>query len=163
MSLFGGQRDINLFHTINRELLGNIIEQKIGYYKINLDKTDSNIYGESTEKFYNPPVLFNCLIERGDTNTTDDDFGPDTTRDAVFMFLRLDLEESGIYPENGDIILWNENYYEAHNINENQYFVGKIPEYSLADSTNNFGSSFSIIVPTHYTRLERLNIVRDRL
>ena len=37
MSLFGEARDISLFRHINRELINNIIEQQVGYYKIILD------------------------------------------------------------------------------------------------------------------------------
>ena len=37
MALYGANRDISLFRHLNRELLNNIIEQKVGYYKIILD------------------------------------------------------------------------------------------------------------------------------
>ena len=69
MALYGANRDVSLFRHLNRELLNNIIEQKVGYYKINLEKSQANIYGESSKKYYNDPVLINCLIERGDTET----------------------------------------------------------------------------------------------
>jgi hypothetical protein len=39
MALFGRQRDINLFNTINRELLGDVITQQCAFYKYRLDQT----------------------------------------------------------------------------------------------------------------------------
>jgi hypothetical protein len=39
MALFGGSRDINLFHTINSELINDIIQTEIGYYKFALEQT----------------------------------------------------------------------------------------------------------------------------
>ena len=39
MALFGRLRDINLFTTVNRELLGNIITQQCAFYKFNLNQT----------------------------------------------------------------------------------------------------------------------------
>ena len=39
MALFGRQRDINLFTTITRELMGDVITQQIAYYKIKLEET----------------------------------------------------------------------------------------------------------------------------
>ena len=73
--LFGSNRDFNLLVNINRELLKDIIEQEIGYYKLSLDDTQANIYGESLEKVYLNPVKLNCLITRGDQVVDVDDFG----------------------------------------------------------------------------------------
>ena len=178
MSLYGENRDISLFRHLNRELINNIIEQKVGYYKINLDKTTSNVYGESSKKIYNDPVLVNCLIERGDTESTTDDFGMDITRTIKCRFLRDDLAgidlstelpadgkgfTYNIVPEIGDVVLWNNDYYEVNNVNENQLVVGKDPSYSYASQTDAFGSSLSIIIDCFYIRPEKLGITQERL
>lgn len=179
MSLFGGNRDISLFRHLNRELLNNIIEQKVGYYKIILDKTNTNLYGESSgKKYFYDPVLINCLIERADKQATIDEFGYDFTKNLVFKFLRDDLAgidlstelgpdgkgfAHGIVPEVGDIVLFNDDYYEIDSIVENQFIVGKNPDYSYSDSTDNFGSSWSIICSGHYTRPEKWGITQERL
>jgi hypothetical protein len=178
MALYGANRDISLFRHLNRELINNIIEQKVGYYKIALDKSLPNMYGESTKKIYNDPVLINCLIERGDTDPKTDEFGMDITRTMKFRFLRDDLAgidlstdqpadglgfTYNIVPEVGDVILWNNDYYEVNNANENQLIVGKDPLYSYSGNTDNFGSSWSIIVECFYIRPEKLGIAQQRL
>ena len=33
MALFGGSRDISLFHSLNKELINDIIQTEIAYYK----------------------------------------------------------------------------------------------------------------------------------
>lgn len=162
MPLYSSARDISLFRHINRELLQRIIEQEIGYYKINLDKTDSNLYGESIEKIYNDPVLIHCLIERNPQDIKADEFGPDINRLIEFRFLRDILVEINVVPEIGDIILWNNDYYEVDNVKENQLFMGKDPSYSYTEDNNDFGTSLSVIVSTHYIRPEKLNIKRER-
>lgn len=171
MSLFGGSRDVSLFRHVNRELLNNIIETKCGYYKIDLDKTVSNIYGESGKKIYKDPVLINCLIDRGEQSFSSDDFGSDLTRDVKFRFLRDDLAGNdvtlngfnyNIVPEVGDILLWNNNYFEVDGFIENQYFVGKDPSYSYSEDTEDFGTSLSIIVNTHMIRPEKVGITKSR-
>ena len=178
MSLYGENRDVSLFRHLNRELINNIIEQKVGYYKLNLDKTQSNIYGESVKKTYNDPVLLNCLIERGDTDPKTDELGMDVTRNMKFRFLRDDLAgidlstELGadgrgftynIVPEVGDVILWNNDFYEVNNANENQLIVGKDPSYSYATQTDGYGSSWSIILECFYIRPEKVGISQQRL
>lgn len=178
MALYGSNRDISLFRHLNRELLNNIIEQKVGYYKIDLEKTQSNIYGESSKKSYKDPVLINCLIERGDTEPKTDEFGMDIVRSMKFRFLRDDLAgidlstdqpadgtgfNYNIVPEVGDVLLWNNDYYEVNNVNENQLIVGKDPSYSYASQTDGFGSSWSIILECFYIRPEKLGIQKERL
>jgi len=66
MSLYGKRRDVNLFKSVSRELLHNIIEQQIGYYKPKIDEISTNLYGEALNKTYTGPVLIKCFIERGD-------------------------------------------------------------------------------------------------
>ena len=50
MPLFGGSRDISLFRHMNRELINDIIQTEIGYYKIVLDQNQPNLYGEAPDK-----------------------------------------------------------------------------------------------------------------
>ena len=179
MSLFGTSRDASLIRHINRELINNIIEQQVGYYKIDLAKTSLNMYGESNgEKIYYNPVLVNCLIERSAQEWSTDSLGPDVNRKIQLRFLKDDLTgtnlsielpeggkgfQYGVYPEVGDVVLWQNNYYEVDDILENQYFVGKDPDYSYSTNNDDFGSSISIIVNAHYARVEKLGIEKDRL
>jgi len=179
MSLFGTARDISLFRHISREVVNNIIEQQVGYYKIVLDKTENNIYGESNgKKTYNDPVLISCLIDRSPNVFTTDDFGADVTNDITFRFLRDDLaglilstEQSSdikgftynIFPEVGDIILWNNDFYEADGVVENQLLFGKDLNYSYSTDNDGYGESWSVIVAAHMVRPEKVGIVQQRL
>ena len=92
-----------------------------------------------------------------------DSFGPDSRREVTFRFLKDDLVVANVVPETGDIIMYNELYYEVDNPNENQLIVGKDPAYAYSDGLQNFGSSFSIILNTHMTSPERLGITQQRL
>jgi hypothetical protein len=162
MALFGGSRDISLFRHINKELINNIIQQSVGYYKIVLDRTESNLYGESLTKTYNDPILVNCLIERTPPTWTETEFGADITQDITVRFLRDILVDIQLVPEVGDVMLWQENYYEISGTVENQLFVGKDPSYAYDDTTD-FGSSISIIVNAQYIRPEKLGLKQERL
>ena len=110
------------------------------------------------EKVFQIPVKLSCLITRGDQVVTTDDMGPDLNREASFAFLRKDLETSVVVPEVGDIINWQENFYEVDTVRENQLFVGRDNSYNLTDYGNKFGKSVSIIVDCHLTRADRVGI-----
>jgi hypothetical protein len=129
--LFGSDRDFNLLTKINRELLKDIVEQEILYYKLSLEDTEINIYGESLSKIFYTPAKINCLITRGDQVITTDEFGPDLGREASFAFLREDLTDIQVIPEVGDIVLWHEDYYEVDIVRENQLFLGRDNSYNI--------------------------------
>ena len=182
MALYGTQRDISLFRHLNRELLGEVVTQQCAFYKYKLEETKVNIYGEaSEEKYYMGPVLLNCLIERRDQEYPETDLGTDFNWGATFKFLRDDLLDKNkdfnvdteiygadLVPEVGDIILYQEGYYEVDNIISNQYFAGKNPDYPnsinpLNPGLEEFGSSISIICETHYVPADKVGITQERL
>ena len=162
MALFGGTRDINLFGTVNRELIEDIVSQQVGYYKVKLKDTQPNIYGESLKKYYIGPVLLNCLIVRGDTASVQVEYGRDFTRPMNFRFFREHLVEANVVPEIGDIVMYNESYYEVDNVNENQYVVGKDNSYAYSEGLQNFGTSLSITLDCHYVSPDALGITLIR-
>jgi hypothetical protein len=163
MAMFGRQRDVQLFNSVNQELIHDIIEQLVGYYKVVLTQTPSNIYGEQQNKTYSGPVLLPCLLVRGGTTSETDNFGPDTFRELEVRLWRDDCISANVVPEIGDIVLWNNLYYEVDNVNENQLVVGKDPSYPYSNDVVDFGDSLSFILTCHLTRPEIPGIEQQRL
>ena len=202
MALFGTQRDVSLFSHMSRELMGDIITEQCAYYKYKLEETKVNLYGEAAhEKYYMGPVLLNTLVERTDNIYPETDLGTDYNKEIQFSFLRDDLldknkefnlnpDSSGqgqgnsytglpgtgygadLVPQVGDVIMYNEGYYEAHEVVANQFFVCKNPDYPNNENTINlsggpgdlsaYGSSISIIVKTHYVQADKLGLTQAR-
>ena len=160
--LFGSKRDFDLFVSVNRELIKDIIEQEVLYYKLSIADTSVNIYGEALQKTYLEAVKLNCLITRGDLVYDVDEFGPDLGRNASFAFLKPDLEDISTVPEVGDIVMWQEDYYEVDVVKENSLLLGKDNKYNI-DRPNSHGSSMSIIVDCHLTRADRVGLNRQRM
>lgn len=156
--LFGSNRDFNLLVNVSRELVKDIIEQEVLYYKLDLYGTEANIYGEALEKVYKSAVKLNCMITRGDQVITVDEFGPDLNREMSFAFIKHDLIDIDMFPEVGDVITWHEDYFMVDTVRENQFFLGRDNQYNLTSYGNNFGSSVSIVLDCHLTRIEDLGI-----
>ena len=159
MALFGKQRDINLFHTINSELLKDIIQTEVAYYKFALEQTTTNVYGDAMGKVYYEPMKIACLIDREDEVWSSDDFGSDLNQSVVFSFLKNELQDINLIPEVGDILLFRNNFYEADSKIENQLIMGRDKDYALSTETSTHGDSFSIILNTHISRVEKLNLI----
>jgi hypothetical protein len=73
------------------------------------------------------------------------------------------LIEANVFPEVGDVILYNELFFQVDSVNENQLILGKDNDYSYQDGLNNFGSSYSIILKAHYTSPDALGIKQNIL
>tara|TARA_R110000787_G_scaffold82305_2_gene177949 strand:+ start:500 stop:1045 length:546 start_codon:yes stop_codon:yes gene_type:complete len=159
MALFGGSRDINLFHTINSELINDIIQTEIGYYKFVVERTTANVYGEAMGKVFYEPVRIAGLINRQDQSWSADDFGSDVNQTVNFQFLKEELRVLNLIPEIGDIILYRNNFYEVDTKIENQLIMGRDPDYAISTGTTDFGDSFSVNVNTHLSGVQRLNLI----
>jgi len=146
MPKFLQARDINLFKSIARELVDDVIQNTIVLFKINMNETKVNIYGESLNKNWYPGVQVYALVGKEPESVRYESFGPDTDQNVTFKLDRWMLEEKGIYPEIGDIIKWNEGYFEIDNTNEIQLVGGQ--------TYNNF----SIVCSTFMVSKSNLNI-----
>jgi hypothetical protein len=134
-------------NSINGELMLDIIEQLVVLYKIDPYETDANVYGESVEKSYHPGVQISCLVETDPESTLYEGFGPDVKKGTIFRFHQKLCEIKEMYPQVGDIVLWENAYFEVSNIVENQ-FLGGQPE-----------KNYSLLCNAHMSRISKLNIV----
>ena len=159
MALFGGDRDVSLFKTIRGELIKDIIQTEVAYYKFALEQTKVNVYGEAPGKNYFEPLKIACLINRDDQAWSSDAFGSDVNQTAKFTFLKQELRDINLVPEVGDLLLFRNNFYEADSKVENQLILGRDPDYAISTETINFGDSFSVVINTHLSRVEKLNLI----
>jgi hypothetical protein len=147
---FFSTRDLKVINSFNGEIMGDIIQTTIILYKMEADQTKTNIYGEtdaSTGKMFFPGVEITALIDKADIDTPYDEFGPDRNQTVVFKMRENMLKLINIYPEVGDIVKFNNQFFEVDNVVQQQ-FLGGIED-----------KSFSIIINTHYSRLSKLNFV----
>ena len=142
MALFGGQRDIRLFNTINRELLKDIIDTTVDIFKPAILHIKENLYGEAINKQYFPGVRVAALISHDDQMTDSDEFGTDINQTATFSFLKDIMEHDlNLVLEGGDIIYWDNAYWEIDQIVENQYIRGENEKTTRAAKSTDAGKA----------------------
>ena len=148
------QRDLRFVNSVNAELLGDVIQTDVVLFKICASATVTNIYGESdpnTGKMYYPGISATCLIDKEEIRAEYNEHGIDKEQPVEFRFREKLLKELNFYPQEGDLVFFNERYYEVDNAIQEQ-FLGGIPD-----------KSHSIIVRTHYTRLSRISLVERQV
>ncbi len=127
MPKFISARDVNFFKGIARELVDEVIQNTIVLFKVNLNDTKTNLYGESLDKTWHPGVELYGLVDKDPEGVSYEGFGSDATQTMTFKVDRGLCEERNVYPEIGDVIYYDDSYYEIDNTNEIQ-FVGGMPD-----------------------------------
>ena len=145
MARFNLDRDIRFFRDISRELVDSVVSTTVVLYKLIIDESGTNLYGESLRKTYYQGVETTAMIEREDTSVNYEGFGSDQGQNVEFRFNRFTLEDKGFYPEIGDIVYHNDAYFEIDNVREDQLIGGQTDD------------KFSIIVSTFMTRRSSIN------
>jgi hypothetical protein len=160
MALFGGKKDAIFLASINSELINAIVDTEIEFFKLIVERTKSNMYGESNSKSYFDSILIPAIVTKDDKTAAMDDYGHDYTRSATFAISRDILERADFFPEVGDIVFWDNEYYELDNVDANQYFAGKNPD--TWPNGNSHGYSVSVVCAAHVTRQTPAGIKRTR-
>ena len=165
MALFGSARDASLIRHIHNELIVKFVDVEVELFKLELEGTRENLYGESDQKKYYNPIKIPCLVQKDEKTIVGDDYGLDSTRTGIFAFNRDYLKDRTIVIEIGDIIWWDNEYYEIDVVHGTQYWRGTNPSTDLGKITGDrdeFGFNVSIRAEGHVTRRNKLNLVEVR-
>lgn len=125
MAKYYTSRDINLFNSINKELLSEIIDTSVNIFKINQFESEENLYGEGLRNIYYDAVSVSGLIEHDAPDYEQDEFGVQSNSRITIKFHRKTLVDINLYLEVGDIIEWNDKNFEVNQINDNQLLAGR--------------------------------------
>ena len=145
---FVPQKEFDLMNVINEELIDEIVGQAVDIYKVSIENTEENLYGESTTKYYEQGFRVNCLIAFSEPVIEQSEFGHDKNSSIEMYFQRENLASGSLnfYPEVGDIVDWNDFYWEINGTTEPQLIAG-YPGYN-----------HSIKATAHRSRLSSLQI-----
>ena len=142
-------RDRKLFNSIVNELYDDVVEVVVSLFKLSA-QTETNIYGEvsqMTGKVYFSPLEVSCGIDISEMATDDGEFGVDRNQQHTFKFFEIELKRVDFYPEHGDLILYNDKYFEITNIVRDQVLGGQ-PD-----------KSHSVVCQAAYVSLSNIQII----
>lgn len=147
----GGAADTALQTAVD---YGNM---SVMYYKINLESTKTNMYGEALEKWYYPPLQTKCLITRDAITNGNDEFGVTIANTITVSIPRITLDGYQFLPEVGDVLMDREKLYEVNSIDQN--FITLPGGTGQTISNGTAGVTTIFVLSCYLTRLTKLNLI----
>lgn len=164
MPLFTSHRDAGFLLGVNKEIMHGFSSVEVAVYKLDLNNTETNIYQESNNKTYFPPVRLFAQL-RFDEKTISGEELVDYTQTIGVGFLINDLKTAGIFIEEGDIIEYDNGFYQVDQVTEPKGWAGRRPDAIIGikkDGWNSHGYDISVVAECHLTRTNSVNIVEVR-
>ena len=125
--LFVGPREVSFFNGINKELMQDIVCQKIIYYSVAIQHTNAHrLYDEAVRKTVYTPVEVNALVLYQEPEQKVDQFTVDTIYKIEVYFYQEELRERELIPRVGDFVKFGNVVYEMEKLNRPQITYGQI-------------------------------------
>jgi hypothetical protein len=112
--LFITAREMNFISDITKELIKDVVGQKIYYYPVSETKTKSHeVYAEAVQKIFDNPIVIDVLVNNEfQLDTKIDKFGIDTNFKIEVYVQHRDMVDKGINPAIGDYYSFSDVMYE---------------------------------------------------
>jgi len=181
MPKFFNAKDLDFIKTISEEIVDYVVEQAVVLFKVSVGETKTNLYGESLGKVWRAPSTLMAIVDREPINIVYEGFGADRQGLVEFRFNRQRIREESYavpkvrdingtlipteaiqnltvgYPEVGDVILYDEIYYEIDNVREPQW-IGGSPEIYDKEKSDFADASNTLIAACHMVRRSQVQI-----
>jgi hypothetical protein len=105
---------MNFISDITKEVIKDVIGQKIYYYPVSETKTKTHeIYAEAMQKIFDNPIVIDVIVNNEfQLDTKIDRFGVDTNFKTEVYIQHRDMVEKGISPAIGDYYSFSDVFYE---------------------------------------------------
>jgi hypothetical protein len=111
--LFLTRREIEFINDINKELIKDIVGQKIIYWPVSTMKTQVDpLYKEAINKIFENPIKLDVLAGQPEWSTVHNQFGQEQTTKLEIYVQARDLIDKNFFIHEGDFFTYNDIAYE---------------------------------------------------
>jgi hypothetical protein len=113
--LFITPRELNFISDVTKELIKDVVGQRVFLYPISEIKTKtSSVYNEALKKVFDNPIILDCLVDTHfQTDTKTDQYGVDATFKIEVYLQYRDLVDKNISLAIGDFFSFSDVFYEV--------------------------------------------------
>lgn len=111
--LFITPRELDLISDLTKEVIKDVIGQRIFYYAVRTDMTQvHDVYDESTEKVFDPPIEVDALVEWSPGEIKTNKFGYDKFHSIEARVHAQDLIDKALRMKAGDFFSYGSVFFE---------------------------------------------------
>lgn len=111
--LFITPRELDLISDLTKEVIKDVIGQRIFYYAVRTDVTQvHDVYEESTEKVFDPPLELDALVEWAPGEIRTNKFGSEKFHSIEARIHAQDLIDKGLRMKMGDYFSYGSVFFE---------------------------------------------------
>ena len=125
--LFVTPREINFINDLTKELIKDVVGQKIYYYSISESRTKINeLYDEAPEKIFESPIEIECLVDYQEPSFTTNRYGVEKTQNIEVFIQSRDLLDRKIEINTGDFFTYGSVIFEITSVTVTKNIFGQI-------------------------------------
>ena len=111
------EKEADLFSDLTKEIIKDVIGQKIFYYHVREDLSNPHaLYEESMEKAFDPPIEVDCLVEWQPAEVKLTNFGYEQTKNVTVFLHPRDMKDKDLDLHEGDFFQFGDYFFEATTI-----------------------------------------------
>lgn len=134
--LFITPREINFINDIAKELVKDVVGQKIYYFSINEIKSRAHdVYEESADKIFETPIEIDCMVKYSPQEIITNKFGSEEYYTIEAYIQVRDLIDKGIDLMEGDFFSYGDTFFEIVKAPRTDTIFGQIEHKSFITIT----------------------------
>lgn len=112
--LFLSTREVDFINDTAKEVIKDVIGQKVYYYRVRPEFTNiHNVYEEGIDKIFDPPIEIECRVEYKPEDVRVNKFGSEEFYTLDVWFHARDLIEKDIQVKEGDFLNFDATWFEV--------------------------------------------------
>lgn len=125
--LFITPREVDYISDLTKEITKDVRGQKIFYYRIREDLTETHdVYEEAAEKIFDPPVEIEAMVEWEPESVRTNRFGSEEYYSITVYLHARDLNDRSIIVREGDFFSYGSTFFEITSVIGDKQVFGQV-------------------------------------